>query len=95
MIKKLLTSSLASIAIFTSFISTANTFAAELGSYSADVTIGEVDKINTDVEEQNIHTPETGVFGLESNSGPVIAATFITMPITVFIIFLFKRTRHN
>lgn len=77
-----------------SFIGVANVSAASISSYSMDVTVGEVDKISTDDEKQDIHTPDTGLFGLDASGAvPIIIAT--TMPIVFILGFVFIHIYHK
>ena len=80
-----------------SFVGVANVSAASIGSHSMDVTVGEVDKISTDEENQDLQAPETGLFGLAADSTvPIVIAT--TVPVMAIIVCAFmyihrKRTK--
>lgn len=68
----------------------ANASAASTRSQSVDVTVGEVDQISTDGENPDARTPDTGLFGLEANSAPILAITFLAIPIAVIFAYLFR-----
>ena len=79
--------------IIVSFIIAANVSAASVSSQSIDVTVGEVDRISTDDENQDVHTPDTGLFGSEA-SGAFVAAT-IAVPTVIIFIYMLKRIQHK
>lgn len=70
-----------------SFIGMVNVSAASVNSQSIDVRVGEVDEIYTDDENQDLHTPDTGLFGLEASSASVIMITVIPAIIILVCIF--------
>lgn len=72
------------------FMVVANVSAASINSQSVDVTVGEVDQISTDEENQDIHAPDTGLFGLEANSASIITAAFLAIPVVAIIVCLFR-----
>ena len=77
--------------VITLFAGMANASAANISSQSIDVTVGEVDSVSADNENQDIHTPDTGLFGLDADSAaPIIIAT--TIPIVFILGFIFIRT---
>lgn len=81
--------------IIMSFAGITSVSAASISSYSIDVTVGEVDGVGTDDENQDIHTPETGLFGLESdNAAPIVIA--LTAPIAVVsgCVFTYIHRKH-
>ena len=81
-----------------SFIGMVNVSAASVNSQSIDVRVGEVDEINTDDENQDLHTPDTGLFGLEASSASVIMITAIPAIIILVCIFGYicrKHTKNN
>ena len=69
--------------VIMSFAGITNVSAASIGSQSIDVTVGEVDKIDTDDAEQDIQTPDTGLFGLETGSASIAIA--VTIPTIVIL----------
>ena len=69
--------------VIISFAGAANVFATNIGSHSIDVTVGEVDKISADDENQDVHAPDTGLFGLEADGAT------ITVTATIFTIIIF------
>lgn len=70
-----------------SFIGMVNVYASSVNSQSIDVRVGEVDEIYTDDENQDLHTPDTGLFGLEASSASVIMITVIPAIIILVCIF--------
>lgn len=72
------------------FMVVANVSAASINSQSVDVTVGEVDQISTDDENLDARTPDTGLFGLEANNASIITAAFLTIPVAVIIVCLFR-----
>ena len=77
-------------------VAAANVSAASIGSQSVDVTVGEVDQISTDDnKDQDVHIPNTGLFGLEANSTSIIVTTFLTIPIVVVLACIFSYARHK
>ena len=96
--KKFLIFSIIFVATIISFAFISNTFAADFGSYSADVTVGEVDKIDTK-EDEDIDAPQTGIFGLSFENDLVATSMVLMAPITVFLVFLlrycFLRTKYQ
>ena len=74
---------------------TTATFATDLSGQSHDVVVGEVDRIDTDDKDQDIKTPETGIFGLNTDNIAVVAPLFCTVPIVAIVIFLLKRTNKS
>ncbi len=84
--------------VITLFAGMANASAANISSQSIDVTVGEVDSVSADNENQDIHTPDTGLFGLDADSTMpiVIAATVPAIAILacVFLYFYRKHTKN-
>lgn len=66
---------------------TANASTTSIGSQSIDVTVGEVDQINTDDESSDVRTPDTGLFGLGSDGVGTVVATMIPAIIVLACIF--------
>ena len=81
--------------IIMTVVSVTNVSATGLGSQSIDVTVGEVDKINTDNEEQNVYAPNTGIFGLDSDHTSIVAGVFFTIPVAVILVCLFRYIHHR
>ena len=91
--KKYLIFGIAFIIMFSAGITSVS--AASISSYSIDVTVGEVDGVGADDKNQDIHTPETGLFGLEpDNAAPIVIA--FTAPIVVVsgCVFTYVRRKH-
>lgn len=77
------------------FAGITNVSAASISNYSMDVTVGEVDGISTDDENQDIHTPETGLFGLGSdNAAPIIIASATPIVVVSGCIFVYIHRKH-
>lgn len=77
------------------FMVVANVSAASINSQSVDVTVGEVDQISTDEENQDIHAPDTGLFGLGSDNTAIIMTAFSAIPIAVTLAWLFRYIRRK
>lgn len=67
-----------------------NVSAIGLSEQFKDVTVGEVEKNNTDDEEQNVNAPDTGIFGLESEQASIVTTAVFVIPVTVILAFLFR-----
>lgn len=78
-----------------SFIGVVNVSAVSISRQSVDVTVGEVDKINTDDENQDIHTPDTGLFGVETSSASIVMVTAIPAIIILTCIFMYIYRKHT
>ena len=91
--KKYLISSM--IFAIISFIGMVNVSAASVNSQSIDVRVGEVDEINTNDENQDLHTPDTGLFGLETSSASVIMITVMPAIIILVCIFGYIYRKHT
>lgn len=66
-------------------------------SQSGEITVGEVDKIDSDdkntiYEKQEVHTPETGLFGLETNYA---IAVCLCIPAVVILVWLLRYIYHR
>ena len=85
--KKILVFSVMFVTIATSFTFITDTFVTGIGSQSVDVTVGEVDKIDID-EEQDIDAPQTGIFGLGAGEKSFATAVTFAIPVALFVIFL-------
>lgn len=68
----------------------ANVSAASISSQSVDVTVGEVDQINTNDENLDARTPDTGLFGLNVDSASIITSAFLAIPAAVILAYLFR-----
>lgn len=69
-------------------------------SQSGEITVGEVDKIDSDdkntiYEKQEVHTPETGLFGLETNQASVAIAVCLCIPAVVILVWLLRYIYHR
>lgn len=72
-----------------------NVSAVSISSYSIDVTVGEVDGVGTDDENQDIHTPETGLLELEpDNAAPIVIAFTVPIVVVSGYVFTYVRRRH-
>lgn len=81
--------------IIMSFAGIASVSATSTSSYSIDVMVGEVDGVGTDDENQDIHTPETGLLGLESdNAAPIVIAFTVPIVVVSGYAFTYVRRRH-
>ena len=86
--KKLLVPSIVFVIVVMSFSFMVNTFAVGLSNQSVDVTVGEVDRIDTDEEQKDVDAPQTGIFGSNYNNDLIVASTVFAIPVTVFLVFL-------
>jgi len=75
------------MAVFFTFMD--NAFAAGVGGQSINVTVGEVDKIDAD-GNQDIDAPQTGAFGLGFNGDFVTTSVVLMVPVVAFVVFLSK-----
>ena len=70
-----------------------NASAINVGSQSREVTVGEVDRIESDDENvidegQEVRAPETGLFGLETDQASIMIAAFLSIPVAVILAWL-------
>ncbi len=74
--------------IIIAFTNITNVSATSITSQSRDVTVGEVDEIDTNDEDTYVHVPETGIFGLDAKNATIAAATFLTVPIVAIFAYV-------
>ena len=99
--KKLLILSGAFVAMIVLTAPSVDVFAADYDGRSVEVTVGEVDRIDTgdrdgidDIDEkQRINAPDTGLFGLGVADGAsVMSATFLIAFVIIIVWLLLKAT---
>lgn len=81
------------------FTDTVSVSAINVGSQFREVTVGEVDGIDDDEnivdEKQEVHAPETGLFGLDSNRAFVVVGVLLSIPVVVSFVWLFGHIHHR
>ena len=79
--------------IIVAFTDAVSVSAINVGSQFREVTVGEVDGVDDDEnivdEKQEVHAPETGLFGLDSNRAFVVVGVLLSMSVAIFLAWLF------